>query len=111
MSGSQLVPPAMTKLPAAIRKFWGPPPILPSESAESYWTFAAAIVRSIGPLDAILWLLVKDVVDYSWEIRELRRHGSRFVSGATAPCCRQPGRMRRMSGPSFKRLRSVSSAS
>jgi hypothetical protein len=69
MSGSQLVPPAMTKLPAAIRKFWGPPPILPSESAESYWTFAAAIARSIGPLDAILWSLVKDVVDYSWEIR------------------------------------------
>jgi hypothetical protein len=80
MTKRQLVSLATTtKLPAGIRKFWGPPPILPSEDEKTYWSFAAAIAHSIGQLDAILWLLLKDVVDHSWEIRELLRHKSRLV--------------------------------
>jgi hypothetical protein len=64
----------ISKLPAAVRKFWGPPPIYRTEKEEDYWTFAAAIAHDLDPTDSIMMLLVKDVVDYSWEIRKLRKH-------------------------------------
>jgi hypothetical protein len=65
---------AFPRLPAAVRKFWGPAPITRSEKEEEYWTFAAAIAHDLDPTDSIMMLLVKDVVDYSWEIRQLRKH-------------------------------------
>jgi hypothetical protein len=65
---------ANPRLPAAVKKFWGPPPIYRTETEEEYWSFAAAIARDLDPADSIMMLLVKDVVDYSWEIRKLRRH-------------------------------------
>ena len=66
-------------MPAAIRKLWGPPPILPSEDPEVYWKFAFAIAHSVDPGDAIVWILLKDLVDHSWEIRELRKHKAQII--------------------------------
>jgi hypothetical protein len=63
-----------SKLPAAVKKFWGPPPIARSESEDEYWSFAAAVAHDLDPTDSIMLLLVKDVIDYSWEIRQLRKH-------------------------------------
>jgi hypothetical protein len=65
---------ATGKLPAAVKKFWGPPPITRSENEDEYWSFAAAIAEDLDPTDSIMLLLVKDVIDYSWEIRQLRKH-------------------------------------
>jgi len=65
---------AHPRLPAAVKKFWGPPPVDGTEKEEEYWSFAAAIAHDLDPADSIMMLLVRDVVDYSWEIRKLRMH-------------------------------------
>ncbi len=79
MSKKQLVIKVMSQMPAVIRKLWGPPPILPSEDPEVYWKFAFAIAHSVDPGDAIVWILLKDLVDHSWDIRELRKHKAQII--------------------------------
>jgi hypothetical protein len=79
MSKQQLIVKEMSQFPAAIKKLWGPPSILPSEDAEVYWKFALAIAHSVDPADAIAWILLKDLVDHSWEIRELRKHRAQII--------------------------------
>ena len=79
MSKKQLVIKEMSQFPSAIKKLWGPPPILPSEDPEVYWKFAFAIAHSVDPGDAIVWILLKDLVDHSWEIRELRKHKTQII--------------------------------
>jgi hypothetical protein len=80
MSKKQLIIKEMSQFPAAIKKLWGPPSILPSEDPEVYWKFALAIAHSVDPADAIAWILLKDLVDHSWEIRELRKHKAQIVT-------------------------------
>jgi hypothetical protein len=58
------------------QKVWRPPPIYRTDKA--YWSFAAAIAHDPDPSDAIMMFLVRDVVEYSWEIRTLRRHLSQL---------------------------------
>jgi len=65
---------AHPRLPSAVKKFWGPPPIGGTEKEKEYWSFAAAIAHDLDPADSIMMLLVRDVVDYSLEIRKLRRY-------------------------------------
>jgi hypothetical protein len=80
MSKKQLAINEMSQFPAALKKLWGPPPILPSEDPEAYWKFALAIAEVVDPADAIMWLtFLKDFVDYSWEIRELRKHKAQLI--------------------------------
>jgi hypothetical protein len=74
VSKNTVVTRTISKLPAAVKRFWGPPPIYRTEKEEDYWSFAAAIAHDLDPTDSIMMLLVKDVVDYSWEIRKLRKH-------------------------------------
>ena len=74
MSKNSVAVRAHPRLPAAVKKFWGPPPVDGTEKEEEYWSFAAAIAHDLDPADSIMMLLVRDVVDYSWEIRKLRMH-------------------------------------
>ena len=74
MSKNSVAVRAHSRLPAAVKKFWGLPPVDGTEKEEEYWSFAAAIAHDLDPADSIMMLLVKDVVDYSLEIRNLRRY-------------------------------------
>ncbi len=79
MSNNSVVKRAHPRLSAGVKKFWGPPPIVETETEEEYWSFAAAIAHDLEPVDSIMTLLVKDVVDHSWEIRRLRRHKTQLA--------------------------------
>jgi hypothetical protein len=48
-------------------------PLVGRERREEYDAFFSAIAMAEPPSDAIDWLLVKDLVDLSWEIRRERR--------------------------------------
>jgi hypothetical protein len=48
-------------------------PLVGRERREEYDAFFSAIARAEPPSDAIDWLLLKDLVDLSWEIRRERR--------------------------------------
>ena len=50
-------------MPAAIKKLWGPPPVLPSESQEDYWKLAVAMAQAVEPANGIEWIYLKDIVD------------------------------------------------
>src|SRR5271155_1787919 len=43
----QLVVTETSRIPASIKRLWGPPPILPSEDVETYWKFALAMAHSV----------------------------------------------------------------
>ena len=48
-------------------------PLIGSERREDYDAFFSAIAQAEPPSDAIDWILLKDFVDLSWEIRRERR--------------------------------------
>jgi hypothetical protein len=79
MSKIELVHKRTPKLSAAFRKFWGAPPLLGFEGEEAYWSYAAAIVADMDPPDVVTLVLVKDFVDHSFQIRELRKHKGRLM--------------------------------
>jgi hypothetical protein len=54
--------------PESLAEFFGDPPLVGNETAESYNDFCAAIVAGVKPVDVIDWLYTKDVVDLSWQI-------------------------------------------
>jgi hypothetical protein len=49
------------------------PPLVPGESEDQYANVAARVVAGAGPRDAIEELLIRDVIDLTWEIFRLRR--------------------------------------
>jgi hypothetical protein len=75
----QLIVKEMSQFPAVIRKLWGRPPILPSEDPEIYWKLAFAMAQAVEPANAIEWQYLKDFIDYTWEIRELRKHKAEVI--------------------------------
>src|SRR5580698_6967171 len=79
MTKKQLIVRGATQMPAAIKKLWGPPPVHPSESQEDYWKLAVAMAQAVEPANAIEWIYLKDVADYTWNIRELRKHQARVI--------------------------------
>jgi hypothetical protein len=79
MSKIELFHKKTPKLSAAFRKFWGSPPLLGFEGEEAYWSFAAAIIADMDPPDVVTLVLVKDFVDLSFQIRELRKHKGRLM--------------------------------
>jgi hypothetical protein len=79
MSKIELFHKRTPKLSAAFRKFWGSPPLLGFEGEEAYWSFAAAIIAGMDPPDVVTLVLVKDFVDLSFQIRELRKHKGRLM--------------------------------
>jgi hypothetical protein len=63
----------ITQIPADIEEMWGAPPLLSSEDPEIYRKYLLRVARAVRPADIIEWLWLKDIVDYSWEVRRLRR--------------------------------------
>jgi hypothetical protein len=66
-------------IPPDIQQLWGPSPVLASENREAYQQLALQIAGSVKPNDVLDWLMVKDVVDLSWEIRRLRRFKAKYI--------------------------------
>src|ERR1700722_10516653 len=79
MAKKQLIIRGATQMPAAIKKLWGPPPVHPSESQEEYWRLAVAMAQAVEPTNAIEWIYLKDVTDYTWNIRELRKYQAQVI--------------------------------
>ncbi len=79
MAKKQLIIRGTTQMPAAIKKLWGPPPVHPSESQEDYWKLAVAMAQAVEPANAIEWIYLKDVADYTWNIRELRKYQAQVI--------------------------------
>jgi hypothetical protein len=86
MAKKQLIIRGATQMPAAIKKLWGPPPVHPSESQEDYWKLAVAMAQAVEPANAIEWIYLKDVADYTWNIRELRKHQAQVIRVAEQKC-------------------------
>jgi hypothetical protein len=79
MAKKQLIIRGATQMPAAIKKLWGPPPVHPSEGQEDYWRLAVAMAKAVEPANAIEWIYLKDVTDYTWNIRELRKYQAQII--------------------------------
>jgi hypothetical protein len=79
MSKTELIRKKSPKLSVEIRKFWGPPQCLGSGSEETYWRFASMVLDGFDPVDPIMLVLIKDFVDHSFQIRELRGHKANLL--------------------------------
>jgi hypothetical protein len=69
----------LSLIPPDVQQLWGPSPVLASENHEAYQRLALGIAESVKPNDVLDWLMVKDVVDLSWEIRRLRRFKAKSI--------------------------------
>jgi hypothetical protein len=56
-------------VPSEIAVLFKKPPVLISENPSEYEAVFASLVNAIRPNNAFEWLLFKDLVDLSWEIR------------------------------------------
>jgi len=52
-----------------LRQVFGAPALVGSEKLEAYDNLLSLITSAIKPTDAIGWLLTKDVMDWTWEMR------------------------------------------
>jgi hypothetical protein len=80
MAKKQLIVSGLSQMPALIRKLWGPPPIHRSEDPAVYWKLGLAMAEALQPADPIEWMYLKDVVDYTWEIRRLRKYQVQLIA-------------------------------
>jgi hypothetical protein len=66
-------------VPEEVRFLFEPRPLLRGENPRHYDLLVACTVATIKPRDFVEWWLVKDLVDYEWEIRRLRLLKARIV--------------------------------
>jgi hypothetical protein len=58
-------------IPAELLGFFEHPPVLINESSEDYDQVLTSTIKTIEPKNTFEWLLVKDLVDLTWEDRRL----------------------------------------
>jgi hypothetical protein len=80
MEKKQLIVSGLSQMPALIKKLWGPPPIPRAEDPAVYWKLGLAMAQAVLPADPIEWMYLKDVVDYTWEIRRLRKYKVELIA-------------------------------
>ena len=80
MAKRQLIVRGASQMPALIKKLWGPPPIPRTEDPAVYWKLGQAMAEAVQPADLIEWMYLKDVVDYTWEIRRLRKYKVELIA-------------------------------
>jgi hypothetical protein len=56
------------RIPEEARPLFGRAPVLSSESKIGYWSLVESIEDAIRPRDVIEWLIVKNMVDLTWNI-------------------------------------------
>jgi hypothetical protein len=67
---------------------FGPAPILPEEDSAAYNALLECVVAAVKPIGMIEEILVRDVVDLTWEIFRWRRTRTDLVTQATAAALR-----------------------
>jgi hypothetical protein len=67
---------------ASVRELLGPSWIIESEDPERYEKVLAEVGAAVQPIDFIDWLLVKDIVDLTWEIQRARLQRQRLMRTA-----------------------------
>jgi hypothetical protein len=67
-------------VPSEIAVFFKKPPILISEDPSEYEAVFASLFNAVGPHNAFEWLLFKDLVDLSWEIRRLGKSKAAVIN-------------------------------
>ncbi len=64
---------------ASVRKLLGPSWIIEGEDPERYEKVLAEVGVAAQPIDFIDWLLVKDIVDLTWEIQRIHLQRERLM--------------------------------
>jgi hypothetical protein len=59
---------------AELRDLFGPPPVLSTESAKAYDEILARLMQCFDPRDFMERLLIKQLVDCTWEMMRYTRH-------------------------------------
>jgi hypothetical protein len=59
--------------PRELETFFDDPPLVGNERREDFEHLFLTIAAAVKPADAIEWMLTRDVLMYSWEIRRERR--------------------------------------
>ena len=62
-----------SQIPDEFKMLFARPPILATESVGDYMLLLENTAAMIGPEDAVEWMLVKTMVDQSWELLSLGR--------------------------------------
>ena len=57
----------------SVVSFFGPPPLVDGEDTEAYNDLLMQVSSAVHPADTVEEILVRDVVDYTWEILRWRR--------------------------------------
>jgi len=82
VSKRNLVPQAATPIPEDILSLFGDPPVLSTENRKIYSDLLCRVAQAVKPKNMIEWMLIKDIVDLSWEIQRLRRYKSQLIERA-----------------------------
>jgi cysteinyl-tRNA synthetase len=57
-----------------LKKLFGPPPVLSTESEETYYSIMAAFVKCFAPGDFMVQMFMKDLTDSTWDAMRYTRH-------------------------------------
>ncbi len=60
-------------LPPALKNLFIKPALLQHEDVDTYQQLARELVKEIAPTNTIEWILLRDVIDRSWDVLRLRR--------------------------------------
>jgi len=67
-----LVPTENIEPPKELKHFFDDPPLVGNERREDFENLFSMIAAAVKPADAIEWILTRDVLVYSWDIRRER---------------------------------------
>jgi len=59
---------------AELKKLFGPPPVLSTESTDTYYAIMAAFVKCFAPGDFMVQMFMKDLTDSTWDAMRYTRH-------------------------------------
>lgn len=57
-----------------LKKLFGPPPVLSTESTDTYYAIMAAFVKCFEPEDFMVRMFMKDLTDSTWDAMRYTRH-------------------------------------
>jgi hypothetical protein len=57
-----------------LKALFGSPPVLNTESEEAYYAIMTKFLECFAPEDFMMQIFVKDLTNYTWDIRRIQRH-------------------------------------
>jgi hypothetical protein len=80
---------AFEDITSEISTLFGPAPILSTEREESYFAIMDWFVRCIAPEDILLYSLVRELVDSTWEMKRYTRYKTMAIESKFRQLCEQ----------------------